>query len=40
MLNKYEARDDLVRKDVELKILLKTIYYLAGQKLTLPIPKL
>jgi hypothetical protein len=31
VLNKYEASDDLVRKYVELKILLKTISFSLGQ---------
>jgi hypothetical protein len=32
MLNKYEASDDLIRKYVELKILLKTISFLLGHR--------
>jgi hypothetical protein len=31
VLKKYEASDDLFRKHVELKILLKTIFFLVGQ---------
>jgi len=39
MLNKYEASDDLVGKDVESKILLKTISFLLGHRFNTAIKK-